>query len=217
MVTSAQMLMSGKLTVDLGYTLFRLTLGLALGGSLGLFLGLLMGWSDRVRGIAEPVVAATHPLPKLALLPLALIIFGIGESSKVVLIALAAFFPMVINSMAGVRQIDKLTWEVVYLYRARGWIIFRRVIWPGSLPLVLTGLQLALNAALLVTVSVELLSARQGLGATIWLAWQTLRTEELYATLLVIALVGLSSNKLLNWATLHLLPWQATPAPRDGK
>ncbi len=171
-------------------------------------MGLLMGWSGRVRAIAGPVVAATHPLPKLALLPLALIILGIGESSKVVLIALAAFFPMLINSMAGVRQIDELTWEVAHLYRARGWILFRRVIWPGSLPLVLTGLQLAVNAALLVTVSVELLSARTGLGATIWLAWQTLRTEELYAVLVVIGGLGLASNSLLESATRRLLPWK---------
>jgi NitT/TauT family transport system permease protein len=209
-VTLAQMLISGALLLDLGYTLFRLSVGLLLGGSLGLALGLLMGWSRTIRTLAEPAVAAAHPLPKVALLPLALIIFGIGEQSKIALIALAAFFPLLINSMAGVQQIDSLTWDVAHHYGARGGVLFRRVIWPASLPLVLVGLQLALNAALLVTVAVELVTAQQGLGATIWLAWQTLRIEELYATLVVIGLLGLGSNVALDMLARRLIPWQAT-------
>ncbi len=208
LVTLANMLTSGKLLTDLGYTLLRLMLGLAFGGSLGLLLGLLMGWSQVVRGVANPIVAAIHPLPKLALLPLALIIFGIGEQSTIALIALTAFFPMLINSMAGVQQIDNLTLEVARHYGVRGWTLIRRVIWPGSLPMILAGVQLAVNAALLVTVSVELVTARQGLGATIWLAWQTLRVEELYATLIVIALLGVITNRVLEWITGYALPWQ---------
>ncbi len=206
--TLANMLTSGKLLTDLGYTLLRFSLGLAFGGCLGLLLGLLMGWSQVVRVVANPIVAAIHPLPKLALLPLALIIFGIGEQSRIVLIALTAFFPLLINSMAGVQQIDNLTLEVARHYGVRGWTLIRRVILPGSLPMILAGIQLAVNAALLVTVSVELVTAHQGLGATIWLAWQTLRVEELYATLLVIALLGLITNRALEWLTTYALPWQ---------
>ena len=199
---------SGELPIHLGFTLYRLALGLAFGGSAGLLLGLLMGWSRTARTIAGPAVAAIHPMPKLALLPLVLIIFGIGEQSKVVLIALAAFFPMLINSMAGVQQIDDLTWEVARHYQARGPTLLRRVVLPGSLPMVLAGAQLALNTALMVTVAVELVTAQQGLGATIWLAWQTLRTPEMYATLLVIAGLGLASNFLLGLLARRLMPWQ---------
>ncbi|MBK8048536.1 MAG: ABC transporter permease [Anaerolineales bacterium] len=206
LATFWRMLIRGELVVATGYTLARLSAGLLLGGALGLVLGLLMGWSSAARALAEPVVAAVHPLPKLALLPLVLILFGIGEQSKVVLIALTAFFPLLINTTAGVRQIDAHTWEVARHYGARGWMLLRRVVWPASLPLVLTGAQLSLNAALVVTVAVELLSAQQGLGATIWLAWQTLRTEEMYATLIVIALVGMLSNLVLVRLEHRLIP-----------
>jgi ABC-type nitrate/sulfonate/bicarbonate transport system permease component len=208
LITLVQSIASGTLLIDLGYTLFRLTLGLAAGGILGLALGLAMGWSGTVRAVAAPVVAAFHPMPKLALLPLALVIFGIGEQSKIVMIGLTSFFPMLINSLAGVQQIDALTLEVARHYHARGWTLFRRVIWPASLPLVLVGVRLALNGALLMTVAVELVLARQGLGASIWLAWQTLRTEHLYAALLVIALLGLASNAAIERITAHLTPWR---------
>jgi ABC-type nitrate/sulfonate/bicarbonate transport system permease component len=208
LVALAQSAASGALLLDLGYTLGRLILGLALGGVSGLALGLAMGWSRTVRLLAGPVVAAVHPMPKLALLPLALVIFGIGEQSKIVMIALTSFFPMLINSLAGVEQIDALTLEVARHYGARGFTLFRRIIWPASLPMVLIGVRLALNGALLMTVAVELVLARQGLGASIWLAWQTLRTEQLYVALLVIALLGLGSNAAIERITAHLTPWR---------
>ena len=204
----ARQVASGELVTDLSYTLTRLSLGLLLGAIPGLLLGLVMGWSKAVHAVAEPVVAALHPLPKLALLPLVLVIFGIGEQSKTVMIGLTAFFPMLINSMSGVQQIDALTWEVAHHYNARGWILLRRVILPGSLPMILAGAKLAVNAALLITVTVEMVTARQGLGATIWLAWQTLRTENLYATLIVIALLGLATNWVLEKLTARWIPWQ---------
>ena len=169
-----------------------------------------MGWSQTMRRLAEPLVAAVHPMPKLALLPLALILLGIGEHSKIALIALAAFFPMLVNSMAGVQQIDALTWEVAYHYQARGWILLKRVIWPGSLPLIWVGIRLAVNTALLLTTAVEMVTARQGLGAAIWLAWQTLRVEELYAALIVIALLGLGANWMVEKLSTHCVPWRPT-------
>jgi NitT/TauT family transport system permease protein len=206
--TAVRLIASGELVTDLAYTLYRLSLGLVLGGSLGLALGLLMGWSRAVRDVAEPFVAAIHPLPKISLLPLLLVILGIGEQSKVLLTALAAFFPMLINSMAGVRQIEDVYWEVASNYGARGSTLLRRVILPGSLPMVLAGVRLALNSALVVTIAVELLTARQGLGARVWLAWETFRTEELYATLAVVILVGLATNWVSKALARRLAPWQ---------
>ncbi len=208
-----EMLASGQLVVDLRVTLIRLGVGLLVGGSAGLVLGLVMGWSPRLRGVADPLIAAVHPIPKVALLPLVLIIFGIGETSKIVLIALAAFFPMVISTMAGVCQIHPIHFEVARNYGARPSTVLRRVVLPGSLPMVLAGLRLALNTALVITVAVELLTAREGLGATIWLAWETLRTEDLYATLVVIAAMGIVFNLLLHSLATHLAPWhEITPA-----
>lgn len=191
----------------LGATLFRLMAGLFLGGSAGLLLGWAMGTSRPLRTALDPIVAALHPLPKLAIFPIFLVLLGIGEASKVALVALTAFFPMVINTLAGVRQIDANYWEAAANYGASGWALARRVILPGSLPMVMVGLRLAVNSAWVVTIAVEMLSAQDGLGARIWLVWQTLRLSELYAVLFIIALLGWGLHVLLITATTHLAPW----------
>jgi NitT/TauT family transport system permease protein len=189
-------------------TLLRMGSGLLLGGGSGLVLGLLLGWSSLLRRLFDPWVAALHAVPKISILPLFMIIFGIGETSKLMVIAFSTFFPMLINTMAGVQQIASVYWEVAHNYGASRTKLFRRVIIPGSLPFILTGLRLALNTALLLTVAVELVSAKDGLGAMIWLAWQTLRVAELYVALFVIALLGLGFLQLGQKIEQWLLPWQ---------
>ena len=179
-----------------------------LGGIPGMVLGLLMGWSRRLRIVIDPLIAAAHPIPKIAILPLIMIVFGIGESSKVIVVAVAVFFPMLINTMAGVRHIHPIHFEVAQNYGAGLIKVFTRIVVPGSLPMVLTGARLALNIALLLTIAVELVAAQEGLGAMIWFAWQTMRTEELYASLIVIAALGIGFNLLLQSLTKHLIPWR---------
>lgn len=205
--TFARLLASGELAIQLGATLSRLLLGFALGSAPGLIFGLTMGWSRRLRAVIDPFVAALHPIPKISLLPLIIIIFGIGETSKIVAVAVGSFFPMVINCMAGVLQISPTYFDVAKNYGAGPLKVFKRVILPGSLPLVLTGARISLNIALLITISVELVAAKKGLGAVIWFAWQTLRTEELYASLIVISALGIGFNLFLQRLKLRLVPW----------
>jgi ABC-type nitrate/sulfonate/bicarbonate transport system permease component len=166
-----------------------------------------MGWMPRLRIIVDPFIAAFHPIPKTAIYPLVMIIFGIGEPSKVVTIAVATFFPALINSMAGVRQIPPVYLEVAKNYGARHWKTFTRVILPGSLPMLLAGIRIAFNNALVITIAVELLVARKGLGVMIWFAWETLRTADLYATLVIIAVIGILANILLQRLSLLVAPW----------
>ena len=130
-----RMILNGKMAIHLGATAERLAIGFAIGGTAGLLLGLAMGWSQRLRQIIDPIIAAIHPIPKIAIFPLIMIIFGIGESSKIVAISIAAFFPMLINCMSGVRQLNPVYFEVTQNYRASPWKTFSRVIVPGSLPL----------------------------------------------------------------------------------
>jgi ABC-type nitrate/sulfonate/bicarbonate transport system permease component len=206
--TLVRLLVGGDLLAHVGATLSRLFLGFLLGGVPALILGWAMGWSRQIRMVIDPFVAATHPIPKIATLPLIMIIFGIGESSKVVVVAVAVFFPVLINTMAGVRQIPPIHFEVAQNYGASQLKILTRVVVPGSLPSVLTGARLALNVAMLLTIAVELVAAQKGLGEMIWFAWETLRTEELYASLVVIAVLGISFNLLLQHLTARLVPWQ---------
>ena len=162
-----------------------------------------------MRRIIDPLVAALHPIPKIAVLPLIMIVFGIGESSKIVSVAVAVFFPVLINTMAGVLQISPIYFEVAKNYGASLFRVLTRVVVPGSLPMVLTGMRLALNVALVVTIAIELVAAQEGLGDMIWFAWETLRTEELYVSLAVTAALGISFNVLLQYLTARLVPWQA--------
>jgi len=205
---------SGELTENLLATIGRLLSGFFLGSVLGLSLGIMMGWSAAARQVMDPLIAAIHPVPKLSIFPLIMIIFGIGALSKTIVIAIAAFFPMVINSMAGVRQISPIYFEVASNYGARPWQVFRHVILPGSSPMILAGVRLALNLSLSITTAIELLMGRDGLGSMIWLSWQTLKIEELYAAIFCLAMIGISIRLLVNFLAGRLVPWQKTNAIR---
>ena len=199
---------SGEMFGHLAATLIRTTAGLALGAIPGLLLGLAMGWSGGLRRALDPIFAALHPIPKIAILPLLMIFLGIGEASRIAVAAVAAFFPMLINTMAGVRAINPIYFEVAQNYGASRYLLFSRVVLPASLPLVFSGLRLAVNVTLLVTIAAEIVMADRGLGALVWLAWETLRVELLYATLVVIASLGIALTGGLRLIRRAVVPWQ---------
>lgn len=215
LTTLVQMTASGKLLPHLEATLLRLVIGFSGGALVGLVLGLGMGWSPRLRAIVDPLIAAIHPIPKIAIFPLIMIIFGIGEASKIVAIAIAAFFPMLISCMSGVRQLNPVYFEVTHNFGASAWKTFSRVIIPGSLPSILTGVRLAVNISMVIAVAVELLAAKEGLGVVIWFSWQTLRIEELYASLVVIGLLGVGINLSLQFLSRRFVPWHLEQAERQ--
>ncbi|HQR47335.1 MAG TPA: ABC transporter permease [Thermoanaerobaculia bacterium] len=209
--TLAKQALSGELLRTVAATLRRLALGVVLGGVPALLLGLVMGFSAKVRAAVDPVVAAAHSIPKIAVLPILMILLGIGEAPKIVVVAAAAFFPLLINTMAGVRQISPIHFEVAHSYGASAPRVFWRVLLPGSLPQILSGARLALNGGLLITIALEIVAARTGLGAAIWLAWQTLRVEELFAALFIASLLGIGFNAALVRLERLLVPWHSAP------
>lgn len=211
--TLVKLARSGSLGKHVGATLYRVILGFSIGGAAGLVVGLFMGWSRRIRLLLDPFVAILHPVPKISLLPLIMIALGIGETSKVAVVAVAAFFPMLVNTMTGVRQISPVYFEVADNYGAGRARTFWRVILPGSLPMALAGARIALNIALTLTIAVEIATAQRGLGAMVWLGWQTLRTEEVLASVFVTAAIGFSGSSLLVVLARRLAPWQ-TERPR---
>ncbi len=200
--------MDGTLSIHLLATLQRLLFGFLIGCNVGFILGILMGYSSFFRNMIDPFIAAIHPIPKIALLPLIMAILGIGEASKIFSIALASFFPMVINTMSGVMQIPKDYYEIARSYGAGNYHIFLRVILPASMPSTLSGVRLALNMSLVNTIAIEIISAKNGLGTLIWFAWETLHLAELYATLVVISLLGSSFNFLMQRLYSILVPWR---------
>ncbi len=205
--TMIAMTASGELPLEVGASLRRVLVGFVLGAGPAVVLGLAMGWSRRLRALVEPMIAATYPVPKIALLPMIMLIFGIGEASKIVIVAVGAFYPAAINAIAAVLEIRPTYFEVARNFGASRWKTFTRVVLPGSLPIVFTGLRLAFGIALLLVVAAEFVAAREGVGAMIWLAWQTLRTEKLYAGVVTWAGLGLLSTAALAALERRIVRW----------
>lgn len=202
-----EMIQTGEIFDHLVSSLQRIIAGFILGAIPGIILGMLMGWSRGVRAFLDPIVAATYPIPKLSLLPLIIILFGIGEMSKIVVVAIAGFFIVLISTAAGVRRIDPTLLQAAHNYGAHGGKLFSKVILPASLPAIFTGLRLALGTSLLIIVAAEFVAAKQGIGYLIWLSWSTLSVGEMYAGLVVIALLGLLFTTGLERLGKKLMPW----------
>jgi NitT/TauT family transport system permease protein len=200
-------ILGGEFTEDFQISATRIVLGFLIGGGSGLILGMLMGWSRRLRGIFDPIIAALHPIPKFALLPMIIIFFGIGEASRIAMVSIGTFFPMVVNAMTGVMQINPIYYEVVENYGASRFDVFRKVVLPGSLPFALSGARLSLRSALTITIGIEMVFGNTGLGSKLWLAWETMRMTNMYSILLIIAIIGVVMLGFLDWIKKHLTPW----------
>jgi ABC-type nitrate/sulfonate/bicarbonate transport system permease component len=200
-------LLDGEYTQDLKISFTRIISGFLVGGGAGMVLGLLMGWSRRLRAVLDPIIAGLHPIPKFAVLPLVIIFLGIGESSRIALVGLGAFFPLVINSMDGVLQIAPTYYDVLESYGATRFDIFRKVVWPGSLPFVLTGARLSLRNALTLTIGIEMVFGNKGLGSALWLSWETMRMVDMYSILLIVVMVGVGMVGVLEILKRVLIPW----------
>lgn len=198
---------NGDLSSAIQATMSRLLSGVILGSLIGAVLGLMMGWWPRLNLYFAPWIAAIYPIPKIAVFPLLMIIFGIGEGSKFVAIFLGAFFPMLITTLAGVKQINRIYFEVGKNYGVHGRKIFTHILLPGSLPSILAGMRLAVNTGFVIAISVEVVASSNGLGVLLWFGWQTFRVSELYAVLVVISVMGITLNYLLERTTTYLVPW----------
>jgi NitT/TauT family transport system permease protein len=209
------MVADGEIQANLSITLFRVFAGFLIGTIPGIAVGLLMGASEKIRLLLDPVVAAIYPIPKLAIFPLFMIIFGIGELSKIMAVAIGCFFLVLINAMAGVRNINRVYFEVAKNHGANKRQLFSRVILPASLPMIFTGIRLALGTSLIVVVGVEFVSANYGIGALIWNAWETFEIEKLYVGIFLCAVLGILFTVVLKWAEVRITPWFGHMAHRD--
>ncbi|ODS98325.1 MAG: taurine ABC transporter permease [Lautropia sp. SCN 69-89] len=201
---------SGELLQHLAASLQRLSIGVIVGGVPALFLGLAMGLSRPLRAAVDPLIAATYPIPKSAILPLLLLIFGLGEASKVAMVALGMFYPVLINTVAGVANINRIYLDVGRNFGARGWQVFRTIALPGALPSILAGIKLGVGMGLILIVIAEMIGAKTGIGYMIWNAWQILTVDTMYVGLLVVAVLGFVFSQALDVLERRLVPWLRT-------
>jgi len=201
---------SGELWSNVSASLHRLVLGFIIGGVPALVLGIIMGLSRPIRLFIDPLIASTYPIPKSALLPLVLLIFGLGENSKIAMVAMGVFYPVIMNTVTGVLQIPKIYFDVSSNFGASPWKIFRTVALPGAAPFILTGVKLGVGMGLILIAIAEMVGADSGLGYMIWNAWQLMDVEVMYVGLLVIAFLGFVFTLLLDELERWFLPWRKT-------
>lgn len=203
----AAMAAAGEITDSLAASLTRILLGFAAGSALGLAVGLAAGTSALADRIAMPIVNALYPIPKIALLPLFILWLGIGELSKVTIIAMGVFFPIAMNTYSGVKNVDPLLIKVAVSYRA-GWLFtLRAVVLPCALPMIFAGCRIAAGTALLLLVAAEMIAAEKGIGALILHYGDLMMTDRLMAGVIVLSLLGLLFHMALALLEKRCIPW----------
>ena len=193
-------------------SLLRALPGFAIGALVGIVLGLAAGIARNFEEMVSPLVFLTYPVPKIVMLPLFMLWFGIGDISKILIIALACFYPTFINAYYGAKATPRiLVWSARNM-GASDAQIFRRVVLPGALPLVFAGLRVALALSFIVMFATEMINARSGLGHLIREAENGMRFDLMYVSLLAIAILGYASDRLLRFARSYFLPWEESHA-----
>jgi ABC-type nitrate/sulfonate/bicarbonate transport system permease component len=207
--TLIDMAKAGELAENVLITLQRIALGFMLGGVPAIVIGVAMGLWRPVRALVDPLIVATYPIPKSSLMPLILLIFGLGEMSKVVMVAIGVFYPMAINATAGVLQINKIYLDVGKSFKASPWDMFRTIALPGALPFIMTGVKLGAGLALILIAVAEMVGAKSGIGYLIWSAWETFAVKKMYVGLLVVAVIGFAISLILNEVERLVIRWKA--------
>jgi NitT/TauT family transport system permease protein len=184
--------------------------GFALAIVIGVPLGILMGWYSRVNAILEPFVSALYATPRIALLPLVVIWFGIGIASKVAIVFLGAIFPILVNTITGVRTIEADFVKVARSFGASDRQMFATVVLPSAVPMLLTGLRLGLGHALVGIVVGEMYGATQGLGYLIAVAGARFQTDRVMVGIILIAGLGVALTELLRAIERRFERWRPT-------
>lgn len=202
------LLREGQLLVHVYVSIVRVLQGFALAALLGLTLGVAVGISKTVARITDLIIQVFRPIPPIAWIPLAILWFGIGETSKVFIIFLGAFFPIAINAIDGIRQTDNRFVELANVLEVPKWKFVRKVVLPGALPSIMTGLRLGIGHAWACVVAAELIAAEQGVGYIIVDGRELCQTDVVIAGMITIGVIGKVMDMLLQSAEIRLVPWK---------
>jgi NitT/TauT family transport system permease protein len=199
--------MSGELIVDSMGSLYRVIVGFLIGTGLALPLGLAMGASRAVYSWFNPLVQVLRPIPPIAYIPLSILWFGLGNPPALFLIALGAFFPVLMNTIAGVRQVDGIYLRAARNLGASGTTMFLRVILPAAVPYILTGVRVGIGTAFIVVIVAEMIAVNNGLGYRILEGREYFWSAKIMAGMITIGLLGLAIDVGMNRLNNHLLRW----------
>jgi len=199
----------GSIFFHLSVTVLRIFAGFLVAAFAGIVMGLLMGMSRLFERVADPWIAALYPLPKISLIPLLIIWLGTGESYKIVISAVTAFFPIAMSTFAGVRQVDPGLIKAARDLGANPAQVQLNVVLPASIPSIFSGLQLGMGVAIILVVAAEMIgsSGQGGMGFLLINAGQVMDTERVFASLIVLTLMGAFIIKGQQWLDHKLAPW----------
>ncbi len=212
-VEGAEMVASGQLFSDLWATLRALLIGYGLGLIAGLATGTLLALSTIARSALEPMLSAIYTIPKLAILPFLLLIFGFGELPKILLIALGVFFVIWVTVLEALEDVQPTYVEAAQVFGINGWQRYRHVLIPAILPSLFTGIRIALANAVLIAVATEFVNGDEGIGYRIWHSWSLFQASHMYVGIVAVALLGFLLTYFVKFLSQKLVPW----APRESK
>jgi NitT/TauT family transport system permease protein len=198
---------SGELLTDMVATVYRVAVGFAIGAGLALPLGLLMGSLSRVYHLFNPMLQVLRPIPPIAYIPLAILWFGLGNPPAFFLISLGAFFPVLMNTIAGVRQVDNIYLRAARNLGAPRSTLFLQVILPAATPMILTGMRVGVGVAFICVIVAEMIAVNNGLGFRILEAREFFWSDKIIAGMLTIGLLGLVIDTGMDRLNRHLLRW----------
>lgn len=200
-------IVSGEFPHDAAASLSRVLIGFAIGGGLALPLGLLMGTSRSIYNLMNPLVQFLRPIPPIAYIPLAIVWFGLGNPPALFLIALGSFFPVLVNTIAGVRQVDSIYLRAARNLGADSFTIFRRVLLPAASPFILAGARIGIGTAFIVVIVAEMIAVSDGLGYRILEAREYLWSDKIIAGMVTIGALGLMIDTFASRLNDYLLRW----------
>ncbi len=198
---------SGEMLLDSVTSMYRVVLGFLIGAGLALPLGLAMGASERVYTWFNLSMQLLRPIPPIAYIPLAMLWFGLGNPPALFLISLGAFFPVLINTIAGVRQVDGIYLRAARNLGASGPTMFRRVILPAAVPYILSGVRIGIGTAFIVVIVAEMLAVNNGLGFRMLEAKEYFWTDKIMAGMITIGMLGLAIDTGVSRLNNYLLRW----------
>ncbi|AJD90042.1 binding-protein-dependent transporter inner membrane component [Jeotgalibacillus malaysiensis] len=203
-----EMAQEGTLWAHVSITLYRVGAGFLIGTAAALFVGAAVGYFKQAERLLDPILQAFRSIPSLAWVPLFLLWMGIGEPSKVTLIAVGVFFPVYLNIVSGIQGVDRKLIEVGKVYRFSSLQLVRRIILPASLPSFLVGIRSGLGLGWMFVVAAELLGASEGLGYLLVLGQNTSSPELIIASIILFAALGKGTDALLKGIEAKSLKWQ---------
>jgi len=204
----AAWIFSGELPSDLLATFLRVLVGFLIGAGLALPLGLLMGNFERIHHLFNPLIQILRPIPPIAYVPLSILWFGLGNPPAYFLISLGAFFPVLMNTISGVRNVDAIYIRAARNLGAGKTTMFVRVIVPASLPHILTGLRVGIGVAFICVIVAEMIAVNNGLGYRITEAREYFWSDKIIAGMITIGLLGLAIDTVMSRINNYLLRWR---------